>query len=158
REWIAPAAAALLEPLERSIGELHELDDAGLARAGWERHVSASMLPRWPPSLPRVTSRAARHSPGMCLWDAETLRELELQASDVGRAGRGFVPKHSPFYFEEKLAYTLPMLDRGAGPERWDDAAVAHEKLGRHDDALRVIDDKDARFPGLYTTYANRGT
>jgi hypothetical protein len=93
----------------------------------------------------------------MCLWDAETLRELELGVSDVGRAVRGFVPKHSRYYFEQKIAYTLPMLADGV-PARWDDVAVAHEKLDAHDDALRVIDAKDARFPGLYTTHANRGT
>ena len=94
----------------------------------------------------------------MCLWDAETLREIELGATEVGRATYGYIPKHSVYFYEEKLRYTLPQLTRGAGPERWDDAAVAHEKVDRHDDALRVIDDKDRRFPGLYTTAANRGT
>jgi hypothetical protein len=93
----------------------------------------------------------------MCLWDAETQRELALDASDVGQAVRGFVPKHSRYYFEEKIAYTRPMLAAG-DPSRWDDVAVAHEKLDDHGEALRVIDAKDVRFPGLYTTHANRGT
>ena len=73
----------------------------------------------------------------MCLWDAESLRELELDASDVGQAVRGFVPKHSRYYFEQKIAYTRPML-AGGDPARWDDVAVAHEKLDDHGEALRV--------------------
>jgi hypothetical protein len=94
----------------------------------------------------------------MCLWDAETIREMQLGMSEVGRAVSGYIPKHSPFYFDAKIEYTLPMLADGGTPERWDDVAVAHEKRDRHDDALRAIDDKDRRFPGLYTTHANRGT
>lgn len=93
----------------------------------------------------------------MCLWDAESLREMELTSSDVGRAVSGFVPKHSAYFYQEKIAYTLPML-RDGSPERWDDVAVAHEKIDEHADALRVIEEKDRRFPGLYTTHANRGT
>ena len=94
-----------------------------------------------------------------CLWDSDTFAEEALTQKDVGEIVRGRLGKHSPYFYEEKVAYTRPLLDAGdAGVERYDDLAVAYEKLGKLDEALVVMDAKEKRFPHQYTTLANRGT
>jgi tetratricopeptide (TPR) repeat protein len=51
------------------------------------------------------------------------------------------------------------MLERpDVRPERYDDVAVAYEKLGRTAEAIATMEAKEKRFPGLYTTQANLGT
>lgn len=95
----------------------------------------------------------------MCLWDYDTRLEETLASADVDAALEGNIFKHSRFFYEQKLSYTLPLLEApNAPPERFDDAAVAWDKLGQPERALRLIEAKEARFPGLYTTLANRGT
>ena len=42
--------------------------------------------------------------------------------------------------------------------ERYDDLAVAYDKLGRLDDAIAVMQAKETRFPNQYTTLANLGS
>ncbi|NMO20068.1 tetratricopeptide repeat protein [Pyxidicoccus fallax] len=94
-----------------------------------------------------------------CLWDNDTLKEESLNHKDVADVVRGRILKHSPAFYEQKLAYTLPMLEQpDARPERFDDVAVAYEKLGRIPEAIATIEAKEKRFPGLYTTQANLGT
>jgi tetratricopeptide (TPR) repeat protein len=77
----------------------------------------------------------------------------------VAAVARGRILKHSGAFYERKVAYTLPLLEReDAKPERYDDLAVAYEKLGRSQEALATMEAKEKRFPGLYTTAANLGT
>ncbi|WP_223760372.1 tetratricopeptide repeat protein [Myxococcus sp. RHSTA-1-4] len=99
------------------------------------------------------------HPADACLWDNDTLQEESLNHRDVADVVRGRIFKHSPAFYEKKLAYTLPMLERpDVRPERFDDVAVAYEKLGRIPEALATMEAKEKRFPGLYTTQANVGT
>lgn len=94
-----------------------------------------------------------------CLWDYDTFKEESLSRKDVAQVVSGDLRKHSRAFYEAKVAYTRPMIDGGKAPkERYDDLAVALAKLGQLDEALRVLDAKEARFPGEYTTMANRGT
>ena len=94
-----------------------------------------------------------------CLWDYDTLKEETLGQEDVGAVIGGDLHKHSRTFYEAKVTYTRTIIDGGKAPqERYDDLAVALAKLGKLDDALAVLADKDTKFPGEYTTEANRGT
>lgn len=94
-----------------------------------------------------------------CLWDSDTLAEEALRQKDVGAIVQGRITKHSAFFYEAKVRYTQPLVDSGkAAAERYDDLAVALDHLGRFDDAIAVMVEKEKRFPGLYTTLANHGT
>lgn len=94
-----------------------------------------------------------------CLWDSDTLKEESLGNKDIAEVLKGRILKHSRAFYERKVAYTLPLLERpDVKPERYDDLAVAYEKLGRTPEALATMEAKEKRFPGLYTTAANLGT
>jgi tetratricopeptide (TPR) repeat protein len=94
-----------------------------------------------------------------CLWDRDTFQEESLGRAELAQILRGDLRKHSTAFYAAKVEYTRPMIDAGNAPkERYDDLAVALAKTGKLDDALAVLDAKDKRFPGEYTTSANRGT
>lgn len=106
--------------------------------------------------MPALLDPAPAHA---CLWDSDTLEEEALAQKDVGEIVRGRLRKRSTFFYEQKVAYTLPMVSAGtAKPERYDDLAVAYDKLGKLDDAIAIMDAKETKYPGLYTTKANLGT
>jgi tetratricopeptide (TPR) repeat protein len=94
-----------------------------------------------------------------CLWDSDTLKEESLGLQDVADIVQGRILKHARTFYERKVAYTQPLLEReDVKPERYDDLAVAYEKLGRIPEAIATMEAKEKRFPGLYTTAANLGT
>ncbi|MBK9035499.1 MAG: hypothetical protein IPL61_30285 [Myxococcales bacterium] len=94
-----------------------------------------------------------------CLWDNDTLAEESLTDRDTAAVLRGELHKHSPAFYAAKVGYTRALVDAGTAPtERYDDLAVALARTGALDDALAVLAAKDQRFPGEYTTLANRGT
>ncbi len=97
-----------------------------------------------------------------CLWDYDTLKEESLGQADVAAVIGGNLGKHSQRFYQAKVAYTQAIIDAGdvnkATADRYDDLAVAQAKLGNLDAALATLDAKDQKFPGLYTTAANRGT
>ncbi|MEW5742391.1 MAG: hypothetical protein AB1938_25970 [Myxococcota bacterium] len=96
-----------------------------------------------------------------CLWDSDTYAEEALTKKDVAEVVKGRFGKHSKAFYEAKVAYTLPLLSSDAGvaaPERYDDLAVAYDKLGQVDRSIAVMFEKEQRHPGLYTTKANLGT
>src|SRR5262249_46362798 len=45
-----------------------------------------------------------------------------------------------------------------ATPELFDDLAVAHHKVGENKRAIELMEEKERRWPGLYTTASNLGT
>ncbi|HTJ41035.1 MAG TPA: hypothetical protein VL463_03040 [Kofleriaceae bacterium] len=94
-----------------------------------------------------------------CLWDTDTLQEESLKQRDTLEVVTGKLRHHATAWYEAKIAYTRPLIDKGtAKQERYDDLAVALAKTGDVDGALAVMADKEARFPGQYTTEANIGT
>jgi hypothetical protein len=106
-----------------------------------------------------ATALSAPAPVAACLWDVDTLREESLGDRDVAAVVAGDLGKHSLGFYQAKVTYTRALIARGdAKAERYDDLAVALAKTGALDEALVVLADKDRRFPGLYTTHANRGT
>lgn len=102
---------------------------------------------------------AAPRPADACLWDYDTFKEESLGKRELAQVLTGDLQKHSRAFYEAKVAYTRPMIERGdARMERYDDLAVALAKLGQLDEAIRVLADKEAKFPGEYTTLANLGT
>ena len=94
-----------------------------------------------------------------CLWDTDTLQEESLKQKDTLEVVTGKLRHHATAWYEAKIAYTRPLIDKGdAKKERYDDLAVALAKTGDLDGAVAVMSDKEARFPGEYTTEANLGT
>lgn len=94
-----------------------------------------------------------------CLWDHDTLKEETLTDRDTAQVLRGEFGHHGPGFYAAKVAYTRPIVDGGRAPKaRYDDLAVALARTGAIDDGLAVLAAKDQRFPGEYTTLANRGT
>ncbi|GMU58552.1 MAG: hypothetical protein AMXMBFR34_03150 [Myxococcaceae bacterium] len=96
-----------------------------------------------------------------CLWDSDTYAEEALARKDVAEVVKGRFGKHSKAFYEAKVAYTLPLVSADAGvapPERYDDLAVAYDKLGQVDRSIALMFEKEQRHPGLYTTKANLGT
>jgi len=94
-----------------------------------------------------------------CVWDTDTLKEESLGLAAVADTVQGKFFKHSRVFYERKVLYTEPMLKQEkVSPERYDDLAVAYDKLGRTQEAIAIMEAKEKRFPGLYTTAANLGT
>lgn len=97
-----------------------------------------------------------------CLWDYDTLKEESLGQADVAAVIGGNLGKHSQRFYQAKVAYTQAIIDDAdatkATADRYDDLAVAHAKLGNLEAALATLDAKEKKFPGRYTTAANRGT
>ncbi|HEX8698977.1 MAG TPA: tetratricopeptide repeat protein [Myxococcaceae bacterium] len=94
-----------------------------------------------------------------CLWDEDTLKEESFGLAEVAETVQGKIFKHSPVFYERKVAYTESLLKQEkVSPDRYDDLAVAYEKLGRTQEAIALMEVKEKRFPGLYTTAANLGT
>lgn len=94
-----------------------------------------------------------------CLWDHDTLKEESLTDRDTAAVLRGEHGHHGAGFYPAKIAYTRPLVDAGTAPkERYDDLAVALARTGAFDDALAILAAKEQRFPGEYTTHANRGT
>jgi tetratricopeptide (TPR) repeat protein len=94
-----------------------------------------------------------------CLWDYDTFKEESLGKRDLAAVLTGDLQKHSRAFYDAKVLYTRPMIDRGTAPkERYDDLAVALAKLGQLDEAIAILTAKEAKYPGEYTSLANLGT
>jgi tetratricopeptide (TPR) repeat protein len=93
-----------------------------------------------------------------CLWDYDTLAMERQQFPNVLELITGKFLRHSKAFYEWRVRDRREKLKPNAPPQIWDDLAVAYEKLGRHEDAIKTIQEKDSLFPGLYETKANLGT
>jgi tetratricopeptide (TPR) repeat protein len=94
-----------------------------------------------------------------CLWDYDTLRDERRGLPGIAEVLAGKWERHSPFFYADRAARMRRLIERD--PADWaayDNLAVALEKLGRFDEAIAVMADKERLNPGQYTTYANLGT
>lgn len=94
-----------------------------------------------------------------CLWDRDTLEMERRQFPGVLELLTGKFLRHSEEFYRWRVDDRRRRLEAGEyTPENFDDLAVALEKLGQRQAAIRVMREKDRRLPGLYETHANLGT
>ena len=93
-----------------------------------------------------------------CLWDHDTLQMERKRFPTTLELITGKFLRHSKAFYEWRIKDRESRLNQERSSELYDDLAVAYEKTGRKDEAIRVMMDKDSSFPGLYTTHANLGT
>lgn len=91
-----------------------------------------------------------------CLWDRETLAAERAGAPEVYAAVMGAVPGHCDTFYHQRVTRLSDRTDLTAAEA--DDLAVALFRLDRLDEAERVLRDKEERWPGGYTTWANLGS
>lgn len=104
-----------------------------------------------------------------CIWDSDTLEAEAKGLPGVVEAIAGRIDINPPLYYEIRLKRATRDLERNPGNlGAYDDAAVAHDRLGRSDPAIFLMAKKkltldqlapsDDRSEHLYRYHANLGT
>ena len=105
-----------------------------------------------------------------CLWDYDTLQAERAAFPGALELIVGKFLRHSDAFYEWRIEDRSAKIAAAQAGEislsekelaaAYDDWAVALDKLGRHDEAIEVINQKAERLPdvGEYKTHANRGT
>ena len=131
---------------------------------------SLIMPARRPAGLVLLALLAGAPAASACLWDTDTLWQERRDMPGVLELIVGKFPRHTDAFYEwrvtdrrSRLALHdsgVEELDRETRAGLYDDLAVALDKLGRRDEALGALENKEARAPGVgdYETAANRGT
>lgn len=94
-----------------------------------------------------------------CAWDYDTLRQERSRVPDTLEIITGKFLRHSTEFYEWRIRDRQQKL--ATDPDNlpyYDDLAVAFDKTGQHDKAIKTILKKDKIKPGLYETEANLGT
>jgi len=86
-----------------------------------------------------------------CIWDRDTLGQELRGLPEIQDIIAGRIERNPPLYFEMRADLVRKELASGQGtPEArmalYDDLAVAYDRLGRQDDALAVMADKESEF------------
>jgi tetratricopeptide (TPR) repeat protein len=98
-------------------------------------------------------------APLPCLWDRDTLEQERARFPSALELLTGHFPRHSDAYYRWRIADREARLGAGErSPGLYDDLAVAWSKLGDDPRAIDLMAEKEASWPGLYETAANRGT
>lgn len=94
-----------------------------------------------------------------CLWDWDTLQMERRRFPGVLETITGKFVRHSPAYYEWRIRDRTERLKSAADdPALIDDLAVAYSKLGRHADAIALLERTLDAHPDRYETLANLGT
>lgn len=93
-----------------------------------------------------------------CLWDYDTIQMERQEFPTALELITGKFLRHSDVYYQWRIEDRTPKLSASPSAELFDDLAVAHEKLGNHDQAIGLMREKQLGFPDLYETHANLGT
>lgn len=105
-----------------------------------------------------------------CYWDSDTISAEMKGLPDILDAVAGRIDRNPDLYYEMRLKrVTSEMKEKGELPHLLDDAAVAEDRLGRHDAALHWMIRKekwlqesvvaeDVKKEETYKMLANRGT
>lgn len=94
-----------------------------------------------------------------CMWDSDTIRMERVRFPSALELITGKFLRHSPEFYEWRAADRTRRL--AADPSNLallDDLAVAHDKTGRHDEAIATALRAEKLQPGRYETAANLGT
>src|SRR3954465_3594161 len=94
-----------------------------------------------------------------CLWDWDTLQMERRRFPGTMEIITGKFVRHSPAYYEWRIQdRTKRMRSPKEDPALADDLAVAYSKLGRHAEAIALLEQVLAAHPDRYETLANLGT
>ncbi|QDT89087.1 tetratricopeptide repeat protein [Gimesia algae] len=95
-----------------------------------------------------------------CMWDHDTLQMERQRFPYAQELITGHFLRHSDAYYEWRIKDRSQKTTADRKPADYDDLAVAYEKLGEHDKAIELIQEKMARWPeqGRYESEANLGT
>ena len=94
-----------------------------------------------------------------CLWDYDTLQQERSRFPNTLELITGWFPRHSDAFYHWRVQDRTSRLAKNPeDKEAYDDLAVAYEKLGEHERAIEIIQQKEERWPGEYETAANYGT
>jgi tetratricopeptide (TPR) repeat protein len=93
-----------------------------------------------------------------CLWDRDTLAMERQRFPTALELITGKFLRHSNDFYQWRVEDTKARIELSPTAELYDDLAVAYEKLGNTNEAIRVIEKKASLYPGLYSTHANLGT
>ena len=94
-----------------------------------------------------------------CLWDWDTLQMERRRFPGTLEMITGKFVRHSPAYYEWRIQDRAKRMRSPAeDPGLADDLAVAYSKLGRHAEAIVLLEQVLAAHPDRYETLANLGT
>lgn len=94
-----------------------------------------------------------------CGWDWDTIKMEKEQFPTVHELIVGKFLRHSTaFYYWRVKDRTEKIKQFPDSLALYDDLAWANDKIGEHEEAIRIMQEKEALHPGLYETYANMGT
>ena len=93
-----------------------------------------------------------------CLWDRDTLAMERQRFPTTLELITGKFLRHSPAFYRWRISDCQERIETEPTPELFDDLAVAYDKTGATEEAVRVMEAKSALYPGLYSTHANLGT
>jgi tetratricopeptide (TPR) repeat protein len=94
-----------------------------------------------------------------CLWDRDTLEQEKQRFPGALELITGQFPRHSASFYQWRVQdRTRQLADDPNAKLAYNDLAVAYEKLGEHDRAIQIIQQKEEKWPGEYETAANLGT
>jgi tetratricopeptide (TPR) repeat protein len=95
-----------------------------------------------------------------CMWDYDTLQMERQRFRYAQELIAGQFLRHSDAYYQWRIEDRSAKPTEERTPADYDDLAVAYEKLGEHDRAIEIIQEKITRWPeeGRYESEANLGT
>src|SRR5262245_51196650 len=122
-------------------------------------HGYANRLPRGRIGIVAVLVFGCGSFAQACLWDWDTLQLGRRRFPGVLEMITGKFVRHSAAYYEWRIRdRTERMKSPAENPALSDDLAVAYAKLGRHAEAIALLEGVLATHPDRYETLANLGT
>ncbi len=94
-----------------------------------------------------------------CMWDYDTIKMERTRFPGTLEMITGKFLRHSPEFYQWRVENRLKRLEADpANVALLDDLAVAYDKTGRHDEAIKTALRAEQVRPGRYETAANLGT
>lgn len=94
-----------------------------------------------------------------CVWDRDTVQLETKLFPGVLEVMTGQFPRHSAEFYQWRAGVVRARIEAGQGsPALFDDLAVAVHKLGRHQEAVDLMQGSLKQAPRRYETLSNLGT